>query len=190
MPKDTRILLGHIRGAHGIRGEVTLQSYTADPAAIADYGPLTDDIGQRTYRIAGLRSTGKGLVARLDGIGDRTAAEALRNTPLYVERDRLPPPTEGDYYHADLIGLRVVDRAGTDLGAVVAVQNFGAGDLLEVRYGGAKATEFVPFTDACVPVVDIASGRVVVVPPVMVDGDGPETDDAKRHADVPTGEPG
>ena len=161
---QSRILLGHIAGAHGIKGEVLVKSYTGDPLAIADYGPLTDERG-RTFEIASVRASNKGVIARLKGVADRNASEALKGVALYVDRAAMPDPDEGDYYHTDLIGLAAVDAQGNRIGKVVAVQNFGAGDLLELRLDGAKLTEFVPFTDACVPVVDIKGGRVTIVLP-------------------------
>jgi 16S rRNA processing protein RimM len=180
MTADPRILLGHIRGVHGIRGDVTLQTYTAEPEAIGDYGPLSDEAGRRTFEIKSVRMTGKGVIAHLKGVEDRTAAEALRGTALYVARSKLPPPTDGDYYHVDLIGLRAVDPAGQAIGRIVAVQNFGAGDLLEVRFDGASGTEFIPFTDACAPQIDIAGGQVVIIPPAMVEGDREDGDGGDR----------
>lgn len=175
MSVEKRILLGHIRAAHGIRGEVSIQTYTADPEDIAAYGPLSDEAGQRSVTITHVRATPKGVVARIAGVTDRNAAEGLRGLALTVRRDALPPPEDGDYYHADLIGLDAVAPDGTALGHVVAVQNFGAGDLLEIRLAGRKETEFIPFTDACVPVVDFTAQRVTVVRPATVDGDEKDT---------------
>jgi 16S rRNA processing protein RimM len=158
-----RILLGHIAGAHGIRGEVIIHAFTDPPENIAAYGPLIDEAGARTFEIEIVRATAKGVVARLPGISDRNAAEALKGVDLYVERDRLPAAAEGEYYHADLIGLAAVDSDGRRIGEIVAVQNFGAGDLLEIRLAGARHTELIPFTDAFVPEVDVAARRVVVI---------------------------
>lgn len=161
-----RICVGRIGAAHGMRGEVKLWSYTADPMAIADYGALESADGTRAFRIATLRPAKGFLVARFEGIADRTAAEQLRNLDLYVARDRLPAVQGSDeFYHADLIGLAVVDARGEKLGAVVAVHNFGAGDLIEIAPAQGGATVMLPFTDANVPVVDIAGGRVVIDPP-------------------------
>ena len=160
-----RILLGRIAGAHGIRGEVIIHAYTEPPENIAAYGPLSDEAGARMFEIAIAHVTAKGVVARLAGVGDRSAAEALRGVDLYVDRDRLPPAVEGEYYHADLIGMAAVDSAGQRIGEIVAVQNFGAGDLLEIRLAGRGRTELIPFTDAAVPEVDVAAKRVIVVLP-------------------------
>ena len=163
-----RILLGRIAGAHGIRGEVLIRAFTARPEDIAAYGSL-DDGGGRTFRIESARATPKGVVARIAGIGDRNAAEALKGAQLYVDRDRLPDLDEGAFYHADLIGLAAVDAEGRPLGEVVGVHNYGAGDLLELCLAASGKTELVPFTEACVPEVDLATGRAVVVLPAGVD---------------------
>ena len=160
-----RILLGRIAGAHGIRGEVLIHAFTEPPENIAVYGPLSDEADARTFEIEIVHVTAKGVVARLVGVADRSAAEALKGVALYVRRDRLPPAAEGEYYHADLIGLAAVDGDGARIGEIVAVQNYGAGDLLEIRLAGRKQTELIPFTDASVPEVDIAARRVVVVLP-------------------------
>ncbi len=159
------MLLGRIAGAHGIRGEVLIKSFTAAPEDIGAYGALSDADQKRSLRIASARTTQKGVVARIEGVSDRNAAEALRSVDLYVARDRLPPASEDEFYHADLIGLAVVDPQGNAVGEVVATHNFGAGDLLEVRLAGTSKTEFRPFTDAIVPEVDLQARRVVVVLP-------------------------
>ena len=129
------------------------------------YGVLSDKQGARVFRIERARATPKGVIAHLAGVSDRTGAEALKGAELYVERDRLPPPADGEFYHADLIGLAAFDPDGAPAGEIVAVVNYGAGDLLEVRFPGASTSEFVPFTEDCVPTVDIAAGRVVIVLP-------------------------
>ncbi len=173
MATDPRILLGHISTAHGIRGEVLIKSYTADPADIAAYGPLSDAGGNRTFALSNVRVVKKGVIARIDGITDRNAAEALRGTELFVERDRLPEPDEDEVYHADIIGLTASRTDGSEVGEIVAVQNFGAGDLLEIRLAGKRRTEFVPFSKDFVPDLDIAAGRIIVVmPDDTVEDDG------------------
>jgi len=160
-----RVCLGQIGAAHGVRGEVRLRSFTSEPAAIADYGPLETEDG-RVFEIEALRPAKDHFVARLSGIRDRDAASALTNAKLYVPRARLPQTEDPDeFYHADLIGLAAVDRAGKTLGAVVAIHNFGAGDLIEVRPQTGGNTELVPFDTAHVPEVDIASGKIVIDPP-------------------------
>jgi 16S rRNA processing protein RimM len=160
-----RVLLGHVAGAHGVRGEVLLSSYTAAPEDIAAYGRLTDETGARDFAITAVRVTAKGVVARLEGVADRTAAEALKGVRLYVERDQLPETGTNEFYHADLIGLTAVSPEGKTIGNVVAVQNYGASDLLEVRLEGSRKTELVPFTNAFVPTVEIGEGRVVIALP-------------------------
>ena len=165
MTGGARVCLGQIGAAHGVRGEVRLRSFTSDPAAIADYGPLETEDG-RVLEIEALRPAKDHFVARLSGIGDRDAASALTNTKLYVPRERLPRTEDPDeFYHADLIGLAAVDRAGKTLGTVVAIHNFGAGDLIEVRPQNGGKTELVPFDATHVPEVDIAAGKIVFDPP-------------------------
>jgi 16S rRNA processing protein RimM len=162
MAGGARICLGQIGAAHGLRGEVRLHSFTADPQAIAGYGSLDSDDG-RIFEIESLRPAKNHLVAKLAGITSRSAAEQLTNVKLYVPRERLPAPVEADeFYHADLIGLAVVDRAGEKLGTVVAIHNFGAGDLIEVRQAEGEPTQMLPFDEATVPEVDLAAGRLVV----------------------------
>ncbi len=161
------ILLGRIVGAHGIRGEVLVHSFAAEPEAIGSYGPLTDKAGARTYKLRVLRMTPKGaIVARITGVADRNAAEALKGVELYVAREKLPEPDADEFYYADLVGLAAVAPDGAPIGEIVAVQNYGAGDLIEIRVAGAKETALVPFADRFVPEVDIAARKVVVVMPV------------------------
>ena len=153
-----RILVGEIGRPHGVRGLVKLRSFTADPAAIADYGPLTDETGARRF---GITLLAEGL-ARVEGVADRDEAARLTGTLLYAERDRLPPPDEEEYYLADLIGLRAETEAGESLGIIRAVEDHGAGAFLVLE---GPPERLLPFTRAVVPVVDLAGGRVVVVPP-------------------------
>ena len=161
-----RCLVGIVRGARGLKGEVRIESFTADPADVAAYGPATDESGGRAFRLRVTGRTGKVLVfARIDGVDDRTAAEALKGTRLYVPRSALPPAKAGEYYLSDLIGLRAERPDGTALGTVAAVEDYGAGPILDVG-GGPAGAFMVPFTDAVVPVVDVAGGRIVIDPPV------------------------
>jgi len=160
-----RICLGQLGAAHGVRGEVRLRSFTAKPEAIANYGPLQTEDG-RVFEIEALRPAKDHFVATLVGVSDRSAAEQLASLKLYVPRERLPELKEADeFYHADLIGLAVVDRAGQMRGTVIAIHNFGAGDLIEVRPNAGGDTELVPFDETHVPTVDITAGRIVVEPP-------------------------
>lgn len=167
-----RILLGHIAGAHGIRGDVVVKSYTEEPEDIAAYGPLQSEDGRRSFELTVVNVMAKGVIVRVKGVGDRNGAEALKGTALYVDRAKLPEADDGAYYHADLIGLAAHDADGTPVGRIVAVHNFGAGDLLELAPAKGGKTELIPFTDACVPSVDIAGRRVVVVMPIAADDDG------------------
>jgi 16S rRNA processing protein RimM len=156
-----RVLVAQIGAAHGLRGEVRLRSFTAEPMAVKDYGALESEDGLQAFTIEALRPAKDVLIARLAGVGDRDTAEQLRNVKLYVPRARLPAPEADEFYHADLIGLAAVATDGRAIGTVVALQNFGAGDLIEVkRLDGA--IELLPFTKAVVPEVDVAGGRIVV----------------------------
>ena len=159
-----RVCVARIGAAHGVRGEVNLWSFTADPRAVADYGPLESVEGER-FEVEALRPGRGFFVARLKGIADRSAAERLNNVELFVPRERLPSPEADEFYHADLVGLLLVDRNGVELGRVVAVQNFGAGDLLEIEPLAGGDTVLLPFTEAVAPVVDIAAGLVLANPP-------------------------
>jgi 16S rRNA processing protein RimM len=157
-----RICVARIGAAHGLKGEVKLKSFTADPAAVADYGPLESEDGALRFEIEALRPAKDHLVARLSGVRDRDAAERLANVRLYVARERLPPPAPEEFYHADLIGLRAESRDGAVLATIVGIHDFGAGDLLELHPVGTSRTVLMPFTALTVPVVDIAGGRVVI----------------------------
>ncbi len=163
-----RICVAQIGAAHGIRGEVRLRSFTGDPMAIASYGPLESEDGTRRFTIETLRPAKDHFVARLEGVSDRNAAEQLTNLRLYVARDRLPPAGDGEFYHADLVGLAAVTPDGVTLGTVTAVHNFGAGDVIEIKPESGEAL-LVPFTDAAVPEIDLAAGRMVVVPLTAVE---------------------
>jgi 16S rRNA processing protein RimM len=159
-----RICLGQIGAPHGVRGEVRLRSFTSDPQAIAAYGPLETEDGRRV-EIKSLRPTKDHFVATLNGVHDRDAAERLVNIKLYVPRERLPDLEEADeFYHADLVGLSVFDEGGQKLGSVVAIHNFGAGDLIEVKMDAEGRTELIAFNEINVPMVDIGTGRIVIAP--------------------------
>jgi 16S rRNA processing protein RimM len=169
------VLLGRFGAAHGVRGEVRLISFTADPLAIGGYGPLLGVDGDRRFEFDALRPQGKDmLVARVKGVKDRNGAEALTGLDLFIERARLPEPDEDEFYLADLEGLRVENMRGETIGQIVALRNFGAGDILEIATPGARDTLMLPFTKAVAPIVDIAGGRVVVDPPEEIEGDAPE----------------
>lgn len=163
---ETLICLGEIAGPHGLKGEVRVRPFAEMPSMLGAYGPLRDKAG-RTFTVKSVRPTAKALVVRFDGVDDRGAAESLKGTQLFVERGRLPEPEADEFYHADLIGLAVERSDGEPLGTVTAVQNFGAGDLLEVTLAGG-GTELIPFVPAYVAAVDLAAGRVVADPPPVV----------------------
>lgn len=164
--RDQFVCLAQVGAPHGIRGEVRLKSFTADPLALANYGPLTDESGTKTVEIASLRAAKDVLIARLKGVTDRNAAEKLTNMRLFVPRERLPAIAEAEtYYQADLVGLQAADRSDVSLGRVIAVHNFGAGDVLEVTADATGESVFLPFTADAIPVVDLAAGRLVVEQP-------------------------
>ena len=159
------MLLGEIGRPQGLQGEVRIRSFTAEPGAIADYGPLEDETGTRLFEIESLRVTPKALTARLKDVESRGQAEALTGTKLYVPRSRLPEREEDEWYHSDLIGSAALDPDGAAIGTVIAVHNFGAGDLLEIRPASGAATVLMPFTRETVPEVDVEGGWLKVVPP-------------------------
>lgn len=179
MSEDARILVGAIAGAFGVKGEVKLKSFCAEPRAIASYGPLWSEDGARSFTLALTRPVPAGFAARIPGIATREQAEALRGTRLYAARSRLPALPDDEFYHADLIGLEVLDTGGAPLGRVAAVLNHGAGDILEIRPGhgaGAHGPDthgralLLPFTRACVPTVDLGAGRLIADPPPEAPG--------------------
>jgi 16S rRNA processing protein RimM len=172
---DGRVCVAAIAGAFGVRGEARVKSFTAEPDAFASYGPLESEDGARRFEIRITRPVKGGFAARLSGVPTREAAEALRGVRLYAPRDRLPALPEDEFYHADLIGLAVFDTGGAALGTVRAVQNYGAGDFLEVAAPGRRAL-LLPFTRAAVPTVDLGLGRLVADPPEE-DGDNADRED-------------
>jgi 16S rRNA processing protein RimM len=168
---DKQILLGKIGAAHGIKGEVRIATYTATPEAIAGYGALQTDRPGLTVTIETARAQNNVVVARLKGVSDRNAAEALNGVSLFIDRARLPEhEDEDDFYHADLLGLEARLESGTVLGTVVALPNFGAGDLIEIRDPVSGDTFLYPFTKAVVPDVRLGEGYLTIVVPL----DAPE----------------
>ncbi|TAK46820.1 MAG: ribosome maturation factor RimM [Xanthobacteraceae bacterium] len=157
-----RICVARVGAAHGVRGEVRLWPFTEDPMRLRDYAPLETADGATAFDITSLRAARDHLVARFAGVTTRDAAERLTGLELYVPRARLPAPDEGEFYHTDLIGLAAVSADGEALGRVVAVHNFGAGDIIELAPPSGGATMLLPFSDAVVPTVDLAGGRIVV----------------------------
>ncbi|WP_108484453.1 ribosome maturation factor RimM [Oceaniglobus ichthyenteri] len=165
MPHDDMICVGAIAGSFGVKGDIRLKSFCADPAAIEDYNPLTTEDGSRSFDLGLIGPSKNGFIARLSGVNDKEQADALRGTRLFAPRDRLPNLPDDEYYHADLIGLSVFDTGGALLGTVQTVQNHGAADLLELRIKGQAETVLLPFTLAVVPTVDLAAKRMVADPP-------------------------
>ena len=159
-----RVCVAAVAGAYGVRGDVRLKVFTSDPAAVAEYAPLDDETGRSFDLTLGAPVRG-GYAARLSGVTSKEAADALRGTRLFVPRERLPTLPDDEFYHADLIGLEVVDTGGARLGRVRAVLDHGAGDLLEIAPPGGSRTILLPFTRATVPTVDFAAGRIVADPP-------------------------
>ena len=164
MKKD-RVLLGVVAAPHGVRGLVRINSFTEDPMAVGTYGPLSDESGRKEYRVETLSAARGAVLARIDGVADRTAAEALRGLRLYIERSALPVAGDGEWYEADLVGLAAVGRDGRDWGKVVAFHDFGAGLTMEVSGGASSDSVMLPFTDEVVPEIDIEGGKVVIDPP-------------------------
>jgi 16S rRNA processing protein RimM len=164
-PAKGLVLLGRFGAPHGVRGEIRLQSFTSDPLSIASYDSLTDKSGTRNFRLRAVRRQGKDmLVAQVEGVDDRAGAEALNRVELYVARDRLPAPDEDEFYIADLIGLRAETAEGVEIGTIVAVRNFGAGDILEIAPEAGGETLMFPFTKAAVPVVEPTTHVVIDIP--------------------------
>ena len=166
----SHICVARIGAAHGVRGAVRLWTFTEDPLAVKRYGPLATRDGARHFEVTSTREAKGHLVATLKGITTREEAERLNGIELYAAREKLPATDEDEYYHADLIGLAAVTAADEPLGRVVAIHNFGAGDIIEIAplHG---ATMLLPFSNAVVPTVDLAGGRVVIELPGEIEGD-------------------
>jgi 16S rRNA processing protein RimM len=164
------ICVARIGAAHGVRGAVKLWTFTEDPLAVKHYGPLTTKDGTRQFEVTHAREAKDHLVATLKGIATREEAERLNGVELYIARDKLPEADEGEYYHADLIGLAAVTTTEQPIGCVIAIHNFGAGDIIEIAPPHGP-TLLLPFTNAVVPTVDLAGGRVVIELPEEAEGD-------------------
>ena len=160
---DDRICVGAIAGAFGVHGEVRLKSFCAEPSDIANYAPLTSEDGTRSFTVSLTRPVTGGIGARVSGIATREEAEALKGLTLWAPRTALPSLPDDEFYHADLIGLDVVDTGGQPLGRVRAIYDHGAGDILEIV--GGKYILMLPFTKVIVPTIDLAARRIVADPP-------------------------
>ena len=166
------VCVARIGAAHGVRGAVKLWTFTEDPLAVQRYGLLSTKDGARQFEVTHVREAKDHLVATLKGIATRDDAERLNGLELYVAREKLPATDDDEYYHADLIGLAAVTAANASIGRVVAIHNFGAGDIIEIA-PPQGTTMLLPFTNAVVPTVDLAAGRVVIELPEEVEGDDP-----------------
>lgn len=158
-----RVCVGAIAGAFGVQGEVRLKSFCTEPADIATYGPLWSEDGTREFRVKLTRPVNGGLGARLSGVATKEQADALKGVTLWADRDALPSLPDDEFYHADLIGLDVLDPGGVSLGKVRAIYDHGAGDILEIL--GTKGILLIPFTREAVPTVDLTAGRIIADPP-------------------------
>src|SRR3954462_6391135 len=166
------ICVARIGAAHGVRGAVKLWTFTEDPFAVRRYGPLVSKDGKRQFELAQAREAKDHLVATFKGVTTRDEAERLNGIELYVARGKLPATDADEYYHTDLIGLAAVTTMGEPLGRVLAIHNFGAGDIIEIA-PPTGTTMLLPFTNAVVPEVDIAGGRVVIALPQEIAGEDP-----------------
>jgi 16S rRNA processing protein RimM len=160
-----KVCVGALAGSYGVRGELRVKSFCADAEDIEKYSPLSDESGKRRFHLALIRPIKNGFVARISEVATKEEADALKGVQLFAARDQLPSLPDDEYYHADLIGLAVLDTGGAILGTVKAVQDHGAGDLLEVQRPGSAETVLLPFTLAAVPMVDLAAGRIIADPP-------------------------
>ena len=166
------ICVARIGAAHGVRGAVKLWTFTEDPLAVRRYGLLSSKDGKRQFEVAQAREAKDHLVATFKGVTTRDEAERLNGIELYIARDKLPATDPDEYYHADLIGLAAVSTTGDVLGRVLAIHNFGAGDIIEIAPPKGP-TLLLPFTNAVVPEVDIDGERVVIALPQEIEGDDP-----------------
>lgn len=168
------ICVARIGAAHGVRGAVKLWTFTEDPLAVKDYGPLTTKDGARQFEVTHAREAKDHLVATFKGVASREDAERLNGIELYIARDKLPATDDDEYYHADLIGLAAVNAADEPIGRVLAIHNFGAGDIIEIAPPQGP-TLLLPFTNAVVPTIDLKAGRVVIELPQLIEGDDAPT---------------
>jgi 16S rRNA processing protein RimM len=169
---DRLVLVGVFGAPQGVRGEIRVKSFTSDPKAIGAYGPLADASGARVFAFERLRARRDDmLVVKVKGVETREAAAALKGVEMFARRDRLPPPDEGEYYYADLVGLAAVTATGERLGRVAQVSNYGAGDILEIAPEGGGETVLVPFTKAVAPSIDLEGGWILIEQPTEIVGE-------------------
>src|SRR6266478_5165900 len=168
----SQICVARIGAAHGVRGAVKLWTFTEDPFAVKEYGPLTTKDGARQFEVTHVREAKDHLVATLKGVATREDAERLNGIELYIAREKLPETDDDEYYHAELIGLAAVNGANEPIGRVIAIHNFGAGDIIEIAPPNG-ATMLLPFTKAVVPTVDLQGARVVIELPDEIEDDDP-----------------
>ena len=181
MNQASRVCLGVIVGVKGLRGEVRVKSFTADPADVDAYGPVETKDG-RKLEVTVTERRADVVIVRIKGVADRNAAEAMKGVELYVDRKALPAAEEGSYYHADLIGLGVALVSGESLGTVAAVHNFGGGDMIEVTMAGGRS-ELVPFTDATIASVDLKGGMITINPLKGLFAEETDEEEKKRESD-------
>lgn len=174
------VCVARIGAAHGVRGAVKLWTFTEDPFAVRHYGPLLSKDGKRQFEVAQAREAKDHLVATFKGVTTRDEAECLNGIELYVAREKLPATDEDEYYHTDLIGLDAITTDGDALGRVLAIHNFGAGDIIEIAPPKGP-TMLLPFSDAVVPEVDLTGGRVVIALPQEIAGEDEGNDPSVRH---------
>ena len=165
MTEDERICVGAVSGARGVRGELRIKPFTDDPKHVGAYGPVETEDGTRVLTLTGLKAKGDEVTAWAKEVKSRDEAMALKGTRLYVAKAHLPASQEDEFYYADLVGLAAITKDEDDIGQVIAVHDFGAGDVLEIRLAQEKREVMVPFTKDCVPEVDVPGGKVVIDPP-------------------------
>lgn len=178
---SSRILIGKVAAAHGLKGEVKLKCFATDPAALVTYPGLTFADG-RNARVSAARVAGDFVIASFSGVSDRTGAEGLRGAEIFVDRAALPPTEDEEFYLADLIGCVACDQHGAPVGEIVAVPSYGAGDLLEIRIGASRQTALVPFSRDFAPVVDIPARRIVLSEAGIAAIEGDDRDSAGEGA--------
>jgi len=164
---DKQICVGTVTGPHGLKGDVKIKSFTENPRDVAAFGPVTNKSGKQTFNVSVISANQKGLVAELSGVRGREAAEAIRGLDLYIPRDLLPELDKSEFYYSDLIGLRVEDINGEVVGVVILIDNYGAGEIMEVNLKDGRM-EMFQMSQEVVPEIDLKNGRIVVNPPTEV----------------------